>query len=66
MPKSTRDWAIRHLDASCGNIDWALDKLVSVSKVYMDAHPEIAQPLDEIAAGLMVMRDTIQVVRHSF
>jgi len=46
MPRNTREWAKRKLDASVQNINWSGTHLDEVITVYKEAHPEISQPLE--------------------
>lgn len=45
MPKSTRQWARRELDAAINNIEWSATHLKAVIDVYIEQHPGIAKPL---------------------
>ncbi|MBA7702417.1 hypothetical protein ES703_111184 [subsurface metagenome] len=45
MPRSTREWAQRKLDAASNNIKWSQQHLREVCERYLDQHPEISTDL---------------------
>lgn len=63
MPRSTREWALRKLDAACNNIDWADKHLLEVIEKYLELHPEIAVPLEAITQLTESVKTLIQEVR---
>lgn len=63
MPRSTREWAQRDLDASTVNIHWAQHKLLKVIEVYLEEHPEIAAPLNDGVEALDLIIKLIQDIR---
>ncbi len=63
MPRSTREWAIRKMDMSEGNLNWAISHLVEVCETYADDHPEIAVPMLEYINAMQLIQKAIVKVR---
>jgi len=63
MPRSTREWALRELDAAVGNIDWADKHLLNGVNRYIDDHPELAKPLYDLPAVTEILKMSIKSVR---
>lgn len=63
MPRSTREWALRKLAMAVNNIDWADKHLLEVIEKYLDAHPEIAAPLEGITQLTETVKTLINGVR---
>lgn len=59
---NTRGEAKRHLDRANGNIDGALQHMAEVVESYRALHPEISEPLEMIAAGLITAQQAINDV----
>ena len=66
MPKSTRDTAQRELDRSVGNIEWANTHILRTAQVYLERHPEIADPLITASDLLDEVVKLVKAVRYSF
>jgi hypothetical protein len=66
VPRNTREWAKRELDAANNNLDWAMRHLLSVASVYVEPHPEIGKPAEQLAESLVIMQETINQLRGSF
>ena len=63
MPRSTREWAQRKLDAANSTLDWFDYHLLEVAEKYCDAHREIAAPLVDISATTAMLRKLVLQVR---
>lgn len=66
MPRSTREWALREINAADKNIEWCQTHLAGVIDRYLETQPVIAAELlfcVEISDGL---RKLIMKVRGSF
>lgn len=66
MPRNTREWAKRELDAANNNLDWAMRHLLTVAGVYKDPHPEIGDPAEKLAETLLITQNTISQLKDSF
>jgi len=66
MPRNTRQWAQRELDATVKNIDWAGTHLSAMEEIYRPQHPEIADSLIAIMDLLNMAQNTIIKLRGSF
>lgn len=64
MPRSTREWAQRKLDAANKTLDWFDYHLLEVADKYCDAHREIAVPLVDISATTALLRKLVLLVRE--
>ena len=65
MPRNTREWALRELDAACNNIEWSEKHMLKVIDRYLDLHPEIAKPLHDMLALSDMFKKAIKGVRLS-
>lgn len=65
MPRNTREWALRELDAACNNISWVEKHLLKVVDKYIELHPEIAYPLNQLLEVSAMLEDSIKSVRSS-
>lgn len=62
MPRTTREWARRKLDMAVNNLEWVDRHLLEVIDVYLEAHPEIAAPLEQATqAGDMLKTLLLQI-----
>ena len=66
MSRSTREWAKRKLQESIVNLNWCGYHLIEVAEVYKEQHPEIANPIKDIATVASQLMDTIAKVKGSF
>jgi len=66
MPRSTREWAKRKLQESIDNLNWCGYHLIEVAETYKELHPEIAEPLKDIATVASQLMETIAKVKGSF
>ena len=66
MPRSTREWALRKLKESEGNIEWAENHLAEVGQLYEKDHPEISVPLLQIIGTLQAIQEFIAKLRSTF
>ncbi len=65
MPRNTREWALRELDAAVNNIDWSDKHILKVVNRYLDVHPEIAKPLHDMLSLSDILKTSIKLVRSS-
>ncbi len=65
MPRNTREWALRELDAACNNTEWAEKHLLKVIDRYLELHPEIALPLNQALDVSAMFKGLVQRVRSS-
>jgi len=65
LPRSTREWALRELNASCNNVEWAEKHVLKVIDKYLDAHPEIAHPLVNILSLTEMFKKAVLEVRST-
>lgn len=66
MANSTRTWALRELNLSHNNIDWAGTHLSRVAETYQAEHPEVAEPLIMVCQLLIEAQNLILKVRGTF
>jgi len=66
MPRSTREWAKRKIDSADGNLTWVITHMDEVIGVYIDEHPDIALPLEQIKQVCTELRNTLIQVRKTF
>jgi len=66
MPRSTREWARRELEASVKNIDWSGSHLYAVIEKYESEHPQVSEPLVAILKVFEECQTMINLVRSSF
>ena len=65
MPRSTREYALRELEAACNNIGWADKHMLNVINRYIEDHPEIAKPLHDLLSGTDLLKHAIMKIRGS-
>lgn len=65
MPRTTREWALRKMDAAEKNIVWSQTHLANVIERYLETHPEVAGPLLTCIELSDVVRKAIMKVRMS-
>lgn len=66
MPRNTREWALRKLDAANNSIEWCTKHLGEVILKYEQPHPEISEPLNEIAMILFKAQELIEETKRRF
>ncbi len=66
MPRNTREWSRRELDAAKNNLDWAGKHLYGVHEVYKADHPEISEPINEVLLVLLELDKGIERIRTSY
>lgn len=60
MPRTTREWAKRELTAAANNLDWCDKHLLAIIDVYLEEHPEVAEPLDQLLAASGLIKHAIR------
>ena len=63
MPRSTREWAQRKLDAANNSLNWFDKHILEVADKYCDEHIEIAGPLTDIAVASDMLKACVGQVR---
>lgn len=63
MPRTTREWARRKLDMALNNLDWVDRHLLEVVDVYLEAHPEIAAPLEQATQVSGMLKQLLLTVK---
>lgn len=66
MPRNTREWSRRELDAAKNNLDWAGKHLYGVLEVYQATHPEISGPISEVLMAILELDKVIERIRVSY
>ncbi len=66
MPRNTREWSRRELEAACNNIDWAGKHLYGVYEVYKADHPEISGSINVVLCALLELDKVIERIRTSY
>ena len=66
MPRNTREWAKRELDAAVKNLEWGGTHVYAVVEKYDEKHKEVSSPLIDTLKVIEQIQDLIQKVRASF
>lgn len=66
MPKSTREWAKRELEAADKNLAWVYFHLGKVIEKYDKEHPEITEPLKLANLALVEVGTLVSNTKASF
>lgn len=66
MPRSTREWALRKLQAGADSLDWTKLHLAEVGERYEQDHPEISGGILEIISIIEEVQKLIQRQRMAF
>ena len=64
MPNNTRGWARRKIDMSKGNLETGIIHLLEVLQIYMEPHPEIATPIDEVMTVMQTLQETLDHIKE--
>ena len=65
MPRNTREWAKRELDATKGNFEWIETQLLRVVDAYVEKHPEVAGPLLAIRDVLEQCQESVSTIEKA-
>lgn len=60
MPRNTREWALRKLDAAANNLEWSQKHLLEIVDKYIEPHPEIAAPIHALSETLAALQEAIK------
>lgn len=66
MPRNTREWAKRELDAAIKNLEWGGTHLFAVVDIYNKEHQEVSDPLIDVLTVIEEIQTLILKVRQSF
>ena len=66
MPRNTREWAKRELDAAVKNLEWGGTHVYAVVEKYDEKHKEVSSPLIDVLTVIEEIQTLIQQVRASF
>ena len=66
MPRNTREWSRRELEAARNNINWVGKHLHAVYEVYNVDHPEISEPIYQVQLVLLELDKVIDKIRSSY
>ncbi len=65
MPRNTREWAHRKLDMVTGNLETGQCHCLEIIDKYIDQHPEIASPLNDVVQALDIIKPLLTAVKRT-